>query len=87
MYRLSVLPLNDEFVLQQDEVTLGGSVLPELLELRTEGVEEVTGADADRFLGEHADPAQAGDDTCALSRRGEFAYCIDAGDEGTTHKG
>ena len=59
----------------------------ELLELRTEGVEEVTSANADRFLGEQADPAQAGDDTGALRRRREFAYGIDAGDEGTTHEG
>ena len=87
MYRLSVFPLNDEFVLQQDEVTLGGSVLHELLKLRTEGVEQVTGADADRILREKADPAQAGDDTGALRRRGELAYGIDAGDEGTTHEG
>jgi len=75
-------PLDDEFVLEHDQVTLTRRICHERLELCAEGVKEVSPARVEPFGGEKADPAQARNNAVALRFSGEVADFFDAGDEG-----
>ena len=79
----AILPFNDKFVLQHDQIPFSWFVAQESLELSAKSIKEVPIPDLDLLIREKTHPFQTRDDASRLLLARELAGRFYARDEGT----
>jgi hypothetical protein len=83
-YSLAILPLNDELVLQDNDITLAGCVRHQSLQTSAESVKQILSPWLDLLCGrEESDPPETRNDASRLRFRWELADSLDFLNKGT----